>query len=87
MVKLTHGVTHELLIVLPESEITDTPTYEIFDSTGTVLKSGNLTYVSSGVWKTSFKPSAFGPVVFKAVNSGARFDAKREEQYIVGGKP
>jgi len=86
MITLQINETVDLTITLPQSESSHAPTYEIFDSDGTVLKSGSLEFVRDEVWKASdFTPTAFGIIVFKAANINTYFTDKRQNIYRVGG--
>jgi len=78
--------TVDLVISLPGSAETDSPTYEVFDSDGNVLKSGSLEFVRDEMWKAAdFTPTAFGNIVLKAANVTEHSTEKRENFYRVGG--
>lgn len=87
MQTLQRNENTELTIVLPNTSGTESPTYEIFNSDGEVIKSGNLVFVRDEIWKvSSFTPTAFGLIVLKATVVGEFSTEKRENIYRVGGQ-
>lgn len=81
---LTLNESVDLLITIPGSSSGDTVTYEVFDSSGSVLFSGSLTFVRDEIWKrASFTPTALGPITFKA--NDTTISQKRENFYRVIG--
>ena len=76
----------DLTIVLPGSLETDSPTYEIFNSSGTVVQSGVLVFVRDELWKvSSFTPTAFQTIVLKATNVKEFSTENRDNIWRVGG--
>jgi len=84
MIDITIGIATDLLITIPQSESTDTVTYELFNSSGTVLASGNLTFVRDEVWKVSYTPATVGLIVALKAND-TTIESKREEFFRVVG--
>jgi len=80
-----------LLITIPGSSSGDTVTYNIYDTSGTVLASGNMTFVVDEIWSVSYDPSsdslAVGDRIVLKVND-TTITSKRENYYeIVTGDP
>lgn len=75
----------DLLISLPGSFETDSPTYEIFNADGTVIQSGALAFIRDELWKVSdYTPFALGIIILKAANVTEFSTDKRENYYRVG---
>lgn len=81
----------DLLIPIPQSSSGDTVTYEIFNSAGTVLQSGSMTFVRDEIWKIAFTPTALGTITLKV--NDTTITSKRESffqvvsQVTAGGIP
>lgn len=81
MIEIAVNVSATLLIPIPLSASSDTVTYEIFNSSGTVLASGSLTFVRDEVWKATYTPTALGIITLKA--NDTTLTSKRENFYSV----
>lgn len=76
------GESKVLILPIPASSSGDTVTYEIFDTSGTVLQSGSMTFVRDEMWKTAaFTPAAAGQIVLKG--NDTTIGQKRENIYSV----
>ena len=58
----------EAVIPIPESALTDTVTYTIYQSAGTVFASGNAAFIAGINWKVSFTPNAAGIYIVEVYN-------------------
>lgn len=65
-----------IMIPIPESQSTDTVTYEIIDSSGSVLASGSMAFVRDEIWKATYTPTALGTIVLKV--NDTTISSKRE---------
>lgn len=84
MIDITLSIVTDLLITIPESASDNTVTYELFNSDGTVLVSGSMTFVRDEVWKVGdYTPSALGTIVLKA--NDTTISSKREQLFRVVG--
>ena len=82
MIDITISVATALLIPIPGSSSSDTVTYEIFNSSGTVITSGSMTFVRDEIWKvTTYTPSALGIQTLKV--NDTTLSSKRENFYNV----
>lgn len=73
----------DLIIAIPESVSGDTVTYEIIDASGSVLASGNMSFVRDELWKVNYTPTATGTIVLKV--NDTTISSKRENFYRVIG--
>lgn len=76
------SVSTDLLIPIPGSSSTDVVTYEIFNSSGTVIDSGTMDFVRDEVWKVDdFAGDDTGLIVLKA--NDTTINVKRENFYKI----
>lgn len=71
----------DLVLPIPGSQSSDTVTYELIRSEGTVVQSGSLTFIRDEMWRVTYKPFALGVLILKGYDT--TIDSKRENVYKV----